>query len=104
MKLTKPDQGNWITWKLQMQHLLLTRGLWKYADGSAVLVMDADERTRTEFHEKSQKELSTLVMAISTPQLYLMMSCEQPKEVSFMCLSFIFSLIETLLLVAFAVD
>jgi Mg2+ and Co2+ transporter CorA len=31
--------------------------------------------------KKTQKALSTLVMAISTPQLYLVTSCEQPKEV-----------------------
>ena len=33
-------------------------------DGSAVLAQDADEWIRTEFHEKSQKALSTLVIAI----------------------------------------
>jgi hypothetical protein len=57
------------------------KGLWKYVDGSTVLAEDADERTHTVFHEKTQKALSTLVMAISTPQLYSVTSCEQPKEV-----------------------
>ena len=30
----KLDGGNWITWKFQMRHLLLAKGLWKYVDGS----------------------------------------------------------------------
>ena len=73
-----------------MQHLLLSRGLWKYVDSSAVLAVVADEQTRTEFHEKSQKALSMLVvMASSTPQLYLVMSCEQPMpDSSFLLVSY----------------
>ena len=60
-----------------MQHLLLSRGLWKYVDSSAVLVVYADEQTHTEFHETSQKALSMMVvMASSTLQLYLVTSCE----------------------------
>ena len=41
----------------------------------------AAERAHTEFREKSQKALSTIVMVISTPLLYLVTSCEQPKDV-----------------------
>lgn len=79
--IDKLDNSNWITWKFQMRHLLLAKGLWKYVDGSAVLADDADDRMRTDFSEKSQKALSTLVMAISTSQLYLVTSCEKPQEV-----------------------
>lgn len=77
----KLDNGNWMTWKFQMRHLLLAKGLWKYVDGSEVLAGDADDRARTEYLEKSQKALSTLVMAISTSQLYLVISCDQPQDV-----------------------
>ena len=77
----KLDGGNWITLKFQMRHLLLAKGLWKYVDGSETLAAEADERTHTEYSEKSQKALSTLVMAISTSQLYLVTSCERLQDV-----------------------
>ena len=76
--IDKLDGGNWITWKFQMRHLLSAKGLWKYVDGSEVVAEGADE---IEFREKSQKAFSTIVMAISTPQLYLVTSCETPKDV-----------------------
>ena len=79
--IDKLDNANWITWKFQMHHLLLAKGLWKYVDGSIVLAEDADERTPTEYYEKSQKALSTLVMAITTSQIYLITSCGKPKDV-----------------------
>ena len=79
--IDKLDSSNWITWKFQMRHLLMAKGLWKYVDGSEILGEDATDAARTKFHEESQKTISTIVMAISTPQLYLVTSCEQPKDV-----------------------
>ena len=64
-----------------MRHLLMAKGLWKYVDGSEVLKEDANEATRTKFRDESQKAISTIVMTISTPQLYLVTSCEEPKAV-----------------------
>lgn len=64
-----------------MRHLLLAKELWKYVDGSEVLAEDASAEARTTFRQKSQKALSTIIMAISTPKLYLVTSCEQPKDV-----------------------
>ena len=78
----KLDSSNWITWKFQMRHLLMAKGLWKYVDGSETLAGDAAEAVRTKFHQEPQKVVSTIVMAISTPQLYLITSCpEEPTEV-----------------------
>ena len=67
--IDKLDNANWFTWKFQMRYLLLAKGLWTYVDGSEVLTEDASEAARTVYCEKSQKALSTLVMAIGTPQL-----------------------------------
>ena len=61
-----------------MRHLLLAKGLWGHIDGSDVLANDASDTTRAEF---KQKAFSTIVMAVSTPQLYLVTSCTEPKEV-----------------------
>ncbi len=63
-----------------MRHLLMAKDLWKHVDGSEVLAEDATDLVRTNYRLKSQKAVSTLVMAITTPQLYLVTSCEGPKE------------------------
>ena len=42
--------------------------------------MRTNEATREDFRKKSQKAFSTIVMAVSTPKLYLLTSCEQPKD------------------------
>ena len=76
----KLSDSNWMTWKFQMRHLLLAKGIWGHVDGTEALAEDADAAARTEFGKKSQKAFSTIVMAISTPQLYLVTSCEKPKE------------------------
>ena len=78
--IEKLDGSNWITWKFQLEHLLLARGLWKYADGSAVLAEDATAEQRAKHQSESQKAFSAIAMSVSTSQLYLITSCEEPKE------------------------
>ena len=63
-----------------MQHLLLTKGLWGYVDGSETLREDASAQQQADFRKASQKAFSTIVMAISTSQLYLITSVEKPKN------------------------
>ena len=67
--IDKLDGANWSTWKFQMKHLLLAKGLWGVVEGSDTLAEDANEAARTEFWKKSQKSFSSIVLAISTPQL-----------------------------------
>ena len=78
--IDKLDNSNWTTWKFQMRHLLMAKGLWKYVDGTATLAEDASAEAIAKFTTESQKAISTIVMAISTPQLYLVTTCERPKE------------------------
>jgi hypothetical protein len=78
--IDKLDASNWMTWKFQMRHLLLAKGLWGQVDGSEVLAPGANEQARDTFRLKEQKAFSSIVMAISTSQLYLVTSCEGPKE------------------------
>ena len=78
--INKLDGPNWTTWKFQMKHLLLAKGLWGVVDRTEVLAEDAAEEVRAEFQKKSQKAFSTLVLAISASQLYLVTSCEQAKD------------------------
>ena len=79
--IDKLDGKNWLTWKFQMKHLLLTKGLWGLVDGSETLTEDANAAAREEFQKKLQRTFSTIVLAIGASQLYLVTSCEQPRTV-----------------------
>ena len=78
--IDKLDGSNWTTWKFQMKHLLLAKGLWGVVDGTEELAEDAAAERRAEFQKKSQKAFSTIVLAITAAQLYLVTSCEQAKD------------------------
>ena len=53
--IDKLDGKNWSTWKFQMKHLLLAKGLWGLVDGSETLAEDANAAARAEFQKRSQK-------------------------------------------------
>ena len=78
--IDKLDGSNWMTWKFQVRHLLLAKGLWGVVDGSETLPEDSSAQVHAEFEKKEQKALSTIALAVSTPQLYLITSCEKPKD------------------------
>ena len=78
--MDKLEGSNWATWKFQMRYLLLAKGLWNVVDGTEVLADDATAQARAEFTKKSQRVFSTMVLAIGTSQLYLVTSCEKPRE------------------------
>ena len=44
--IDKLDGSNWTTWKFQMRHLLLEKGLWGYVDGTEVLREGATAQVR----------------------------------------------------------
>jgi len=56
----KLDGENWLTWKFQMKHFLLAKGLWEYIVDTTVL---ANARAIAEFNQKSQKVFSTIVFS-----------------------------------------
>ncbi len=47
-------------------------------DGSEMLAADANAQAKEQFEEHQQKAFSTIVMAISSSQIYLISSCELP--------------------------
>ena len=53
--IDKLDGSNWTTWKFQMRHLLLAKGLWGHADGTDVLEDGASDRARMEFRRSLRK-------------------------------------------------
>ena len=78
--IEKLNGANWSTWKFQMKHLLLAKELWGVVNGTETLAEDAAATARSDFEKKTQKAFSTLVLAIGTSQLYLVTSCETPKD------------------------
>ena len=63
----KLDGSNWNTWKYQMKHLLMVKGLWNLVDGSEVLASDASVAVAALFQSRLHKAFST----IDSAQLYL---------------------------------
>ena len=45
--IDKLDSSNWTTWKFQMRHLLLAKGLWGLVDGTEVLAKNVSAQART---------------------------------------------------------
>ena len=78
--LEKLHGSNWNTWKFQMNHLLMEKELWSLVDGSEVLANEASAAVETLFRSRLQKAFSTIVLAIESAQLYLVTSCEEPKQ------------------------
>ena len=78
--IEKLNGSNWNTWKFQMKHLLLAKGLWSLVDGSEVLATEASVAVVALCQSRLQKVFSTIVLAIDSSQLYLVTSCEEPKQ------------------------
>ena len=78
--IEKLNGSNWNTWKFQMKHLLMAKELWSLLDGSEVLASEATAAAAALFQSQLHKAFSTIVLAIDSAQLYLVTSCEQPKQ------------------------
>lgn len=76
----KLDGSNWNTWKYQMKHLLMVKGLWNLVDGSEVLASDESVAAVALLQSRLHKAFSTIVLAVDSAQLYLVTSCEEPKQ------------------------
>ena len=76
----KLDGTNWITWKFQLRHLLMAKGFWKYVDGSTALPDEPTPEQTAKYQSESQRAFSTIAMLVSSSQLYLITSHEEPKQ------------------------
>ena len=47
--IDKLDSSNWTTWKFQMRHLLLAKGLWELVDGTEILAENVNAQAQTKF-------------------------------------------------------
>jgi len=78
--MEKLRDDNWQTWKFQMKHLLIAKGLWGVVDLSEVLATGASAEQRSAFQRKSQKAFSTIALSVSASKVYLISSCEEPNQ------------------------
>lgn len=78
--IEKLNGSNWNTWKFQMKHLLMAKELWSLVDGSEVLASEATAAAAALFQSRLHKAFLTIVLAIDSAQLYLVTSCEEPKQ------------------------
>ena len=78
--IEKLDGSNWNSWKFQRKHLLMAKGLWSLIDGSEVLASEASVAAEALFQSRLHKAFSTIILAIDSAQLYLVTSCEEPKQ------------------------
>lgn len=76
--IDKLNSSNWMTWKFQLKHLLLSKGLWDIVTGKEVLKENPTTAQEAEFRSRSQKAFSTIVMSMESSQLYLVTSFEEP--------------------------
>ena len=77
-KLT-PD--NYATWKFQMKHLLLAKGLYRYVDGTeAAPEAEAAADVKARYTDNSQKAFSTLALSVSSGLVYLISDCDKPDD------------------------
>ena len=74
--IEKLKGSSWNTWKFQMKHY----GLWSLVDGSEVLASEASVAAVALFQSQLHKSCSTVVLAIDSSQVYLVTSCEEPKQ------------------------
>lgn len=76
----KLDESNWSTWKFQMKHLLMAKEVWGHVDGT-VVQPENDPAAQASFAKCKQKAMATLVMGISSSLIYLITSCDNPKDI-----------------------
>ena len=75
------DGTYWPVWKFQMTHLLRAKGIWGFVDETETLRAGATEQQTADFKKQQEKTFSTLALAISPAQLYLITSYDKPKPV-----------------------
>ena len=77
--IDKLTTGNWATWKFQVRHLLQSRDLFAFVDGSAEKpANDAGGDKKKEYERSVNQAYSVLALAVSTDLVYLICECKDP--------------------------
>ena len=70
---------NYGTWKIQCKMALMKEGLWSIVDGTELRPLD--ERRLTNYIERRNKALATIVLGVETSLLYMLGDPEDPELV-----------------------
>ena len=70
------DGSNWMTWKIQMKHLLLDKGLWEHVTGDAEQPAGQDQLVK--FRRAAQKANTTLYLHVAQSQIYVIGDEDNP--------------------------
>ena len=70
------DGSNWMTWKIQMKHLLLHKGLWEHVTGDAEQPAGQDQLVK--FRRAAQKANTTLYLHVVQSQIYVIGDEDNP--------------------------
>ena len=73
-------EEKWSIEKLDGSKLQMAKDLWKFVDVYAVLAEDASGNDSKKFLSEQQNAFSTIVMSVLSSLLYLITSCELPKD------------------------
>ena len=70
------DGSNWMTWKIQMKHMLLDKGLWQHITGNAE--RPAGREQLTKFEQAAQKANTMIYLHVAQSQIYVIGDEEDP--------------------------
>ena len=74
-------EANWASWKVQMQHQLRLRKLWKLVKGEEMLAEAAEQGVKDEFEEKCIDATMRLTYAMSPAVVLLVQSLDCPMKI-----------------------
>ena len=72
---------NFPTWKLQIRMILMKQGVWKIVNETEVAPDENNIVAWNKYHDRRDKALSTLVLAVEPSLLYLLGDPEDPVVV-----------------------
>ena len=55
---------SWMTWRVQMKHMLLDRELWKYVTGEEKLDPAAGDTDKAKYKKMKQKALTSIMCSL----------------------------------------
>lgn len=72
------DGSNWMTWKIQIKHMLLDKALWEYVTGEVVVPATSDGEKYEKYKRAAQKANTMLYLHVTQSQIYIIGDEDNP--------------------------
>ena len=73
--------ANYATWKFQMKHLLIAKGLYFIVDGTEKAPAEsAEAKEKSEYLSRSQRAFSNIALSVSSELVYIISDSEDPHD------------------------